>query len=230
MMSSKSKLSKSLCEERRKYREKVLHSLCTEISYAAKTSKNGRVPYGLINKLISQTKNEEPWINRNVLNFAYKKFCQKMESLVLDTVAKVPGGRPKGSNNLSKHHIKEVVFAAKNEIAAIYLEEKEKYKKEGKKLPNNWLNNKIAEVSAIRGIPSVSINVATIRSRKGGNVLQGGGAETLMASVEPHLVELICAMAEIRRCLTASEAVALANDLIGGTKTGKKKLIETETE
>ena len=142
---------------------------------------------------------------------------------MLDTVTtKLPGGRPKGSNNLSKHHLKEVVFAAKNEIAAIYLEEKEKYEKEGKKLPNNWLNNKIAEISAIRGISSASINVATIRSCKGGNILQGGGAETLMASVEPHLVELICAMGEIRRCLTASVAVALANDLIHGTETEKQ--------
>ena len=35
-----------------------------------------------MNKLISQTKNEEPWIHRNVLNFAHKKFCQKMETLV----------------------------------------------------------------------------------------------------------------------------------------------------
>ena len=65
----------------------------------------------------------------------------------------------------------------------------------------------------------MKINAATIRSCKGANVLQGGGAETLMASIGPHLVELICAMAEIRRCLTASEAVALANDLISGTDT-----------
>ena len=82
------------------------------------------------------------------------------------------------------------------------------------------MNNKIAEVSSIRGIPStMSINAATIRSCKGANVLQGGGDKTLMASVEPHLVELICAMAEIRRSLTASEAVALAYDLISGTDT-----------
>ena len=65
----------------------------------------------------------------------------------------------------------------------------------------------------------MSINAATIRSRKAANVLQGGGAETLMASFEPHLVELICAMAEIRRSLTVSETVALANDLISGTET-----------
>ena len=40
-----------------------------------------------------------------------------------------------------------------------------------------------------------------------------------MASNEPHLVELICAMAEFRRCLTTSEALSLGNDLICGTPT-----------
>ena len=73
-MLSKSQLSKSLREERRKYREKVLHSLCTEMSFAAKISKNKRLPYGFVNALIEQTKDEEPWINRNIMNFAYKKF------------------------------------------------------------------------------------------------------------------------------------------------------------
>ncbi len=50
-------------------------------------------------------------------------------------------------------------------------------------------------------------------------VLQGGGPECLMGPVEPHLVELICVMAEIRRCLTSSEAFSLVNDLIKGTST-----------
>ena len=68
-----------------------------------------------------------------------------------DTASKATGGRPKGSNNVTKHYLKEVLIATQNEIAAIYLEEKENCKKEGKKLPNHWLNNKIAEVSSIRG-------------------------------------------------------------------------------
>lgn len=137
--------------------------------------------------------------------------------------SKVPGGRPKGTTNLQKHHLKEVLFATKNEIASLYLKEKEKYQKNGKKIPDYWLQNKVAEVSAKRGLPkSESISLATIRSRKGKNVMQGGGPETLMASVGPHLVELICAMAEIRRCLTASEAIALANSLILGTETERR--------
>ena len=56
-------------------------------------------------------------------------------------------------------------------------------------------------------------------------VLQGGGPVSLMVSVEPHLIVLICAIAEIRRCLTISEVLALGNDLICGTQT-EKNIIE----
>ena len=52
-------------------------------------------------------------------------------------------------------------------------------------------------------------------------VRQGGGSETLMHEVEPHLVELICVMAQIWRYLTTSESIALANDLIAGTQLEK---------
>ena len=53
-------------------------------------------------------------------------------------------------------------------------------------------------------------------------VLQGGGFGSLMATVEPYLIELICAMDEIRRCIITSEAIALVNELIVGTETEKK--------
>ena len=43
----------------------------------------------------------------------------------------------------------------------------------------------------------------------------------MIHDVEPHLVELIIAMARIRRYMTTSESIALANDLISGTKLEK---------
>ena len=233
-----SKLCKSLRDEKKKYRQKILHKLCCEISYAAKSSKNGKIPYGFVKKMVEETKDEEPWINRNTLNFAYKKFSKHLTTNLerdqatssttsITTVTdKAPGGRPKGSTNVMKHHLKEMLLASKNEIASVYLKEKEEYKTKGERLPKFWLKNKIAEVRAKRGIPTnVSISLSTIRSRKGKNVLQSSGPETLMASVEPKLVKLICAMAEIRRCLTASEAIALANSLIEGSET-EREIIE----
>ena len=80
------------------------------------------------------------------------------------------GGRPKGSTNIRKHHLKEVVLAAKNEIAKSYLEEKDKYNRQGKRLPKKWLDEKIVEVSMKRYIPAdVTISPYTIRNRKPAN-------------------------------------------------------------
>ena len=144
MASKSSTLSKSLCEERRKYRKKILHKLCSEISYASKTSKNDKIPYGFVNKMVQQGKIQEPWISRNVLNFAYKKFSKHLTTIMADKetkeptssitiTSKVPGGRPKGTTNLQKHHLNEVLFATKNEIASLYLKEKKSIKRKGKK-------------------------------------------------------------------------------------------------
>ena len=50
-------------------------------------------------------------------------------------------------------------------------------------------------------------------------VTQGGGPQSLMAPIEPYLIDLIISMAEFRRCLSMTEALALRNDLIHGTLT-----------
>lgn len=63
----KSNLSKSLRAEKKAYREKVLTRLCDEINYAAITAKNGKVPYGFYKKIIAEIKDEEPWVNRNLI-------------------------------------------------------------------------------------------------------------------------------------------------------------------
>ena len=50
------------------------------------------------------------------------------------------------------------------------------------------------------------------------------GRQSLMAPVEPKLVELVLAMVKIRRCLTVSETLGLANDLIKDSALEKKYL------
>ena len=131
---SKSSLSKSLRADKKAYRDKVIRRLCDEINYAARSSINGKIPHGFIKKIIDETKVEEPWINRNLISFAYRKYVRRMEEGISE---KAPSsiessgtqiGRPKGSTNMKKHHLKEVVLAAKNEIATIYLKEKEEKK------------------------------------------------------------------------------------------------------
>ena len=110
------------------------------------------------------------------------------QTVELQTSMKKNAGRPKCSTNIRKHHLKEVALEAKKEIAKLYFEEKEKYKRQGKRLVNKWFDEKIVEVSTKRCIATdVTISPYTIRNRKPGQlVLQGGGPESLMASVEQH--------------------------------------------
>ena len=48
------------------------------------------------------------------------------------------------------------------------------------------------------------------------------GKQSLMASIETKLVELVLAMAKIRRCITVSETLGAANDLIKNADLEKK--------
>ncbi len=111
-------------------------------------------------------------------------------------------------------------MAAKKETTSEYHQEKEKQLAKGEKLPDGWLKNKISSECNKRGIPEYAskISVSIIRSRTKAIVLEGGGSKSLMSPVEPHLVELLCSMASIQRCLSSSECIALANDLIAGTE------------
>ena len=198
-------------------RAKLLNEVCKELDYAVLTSPTGKMPYSEVAKIIKGLKEDNPWLNRNVVNFAFKKFRAKKKKNVdlfedgksaetSRTECSSPSanqkpsvGRPKGLTNLVKHHMKEVIMAAKNEITSEYHQEKEKQHAKGEKLPDGWLKNKISSVCKKRGIPDYAsqISLSTIRSRTKAIVLQGGGSESLMAPVEPRLVELICSMASI---------------------------------
>ena len=68
---SKSSLRKSLHANKKAYRAKVIQRLCNEIKYSSQSSINGKIPHGFIKKIIDETKEEEPWINWNLILFAY---------------------------------------------------------------------------------------------------------------------------------------------------------------
>ena len=130
----KSNLSKSLRADRKAYRDKVLERLCSEITYAARTSTNGKVPYVFLNKILTEIQIEEPWVTRSMLNHSYRKYCEEVKVLKAPSskdTKSCAGGRPVGSTHLKKHHLREVLFTTKNKIATIYLNEKEKLKQKG---------------------------------------------------------------------------------------------------
>ena len=142
--------------------------------------------YGEVANVVKRLKNDNPWINRNVINFAFKKYVkQKKEdgkvvalgALIVDTDTTTSStktvstdtvstniviGRP---TNLKKQHEREVVTAAKNEITHDYLKMKKKHKEKGEKLPDGWLKKKVISVCNKRGIPEYArkISLSTIR-------------------------------------------------------------------
>ena len=81
--------------------------------------------------LITHTSNK--YVRRMEEDHIYEKAPPSIESSATQI------GRPKGSTNMKKHHLKEVVLAAKNEIATNYLKEKGGKKKETKIEVTKWV-------------------------------------------------------------------------------------------
>ena len=65
-----SKLVMSMKKASRELRSKFLDSICNEMYEASKNSKNKKVPWGFVSKLLKEAKNEEPWVTKNMVNFA----------------------------------------------------------------------------------------------------------------------------------------------------------------
>ena len=101
----------------------------------------------------------------------------------------------------------------------MYHEKKKEPPKKGEKIPVGWLKETIKSVQKMRGLPpSIRIPMSTIRNRTKIIIMQESGSKTMMAAIELYLVELICAMGQIRQFLTGSESLSLTNDLIFGTQ------------
>ena len=81
-----SKLGSSLKQASKDLKNAFLDKVCREIDYAAASSLNEKIPNGFITKIMNKTKDEEPWINRIIINFAYKKFCQRKKSKKVPTL------------------------------------------------------------------------------------------------------------------------------------------------
>ena len=221
---------------RKSLRDNVLNNICYEMDYLAKTTKNGRVPYGNVGRLLEDNKVDNPWLTRDKINFAYKKYKNGDETNVpvaavaeeasdqettvqvrTEALAGIIVGRPKGTTKASKVVLKDAIVSAKNEITTLYQEEKKKAAQQHKRLTDGWLQKLIDDIKEKRCIEkSTRIPVKTIRNRVNKIVLHPG-KQSLMSPVEGKLVQLVLAMARIRRCLTTSESLELANDLIKGT-------------
>ena len=89
---------------------------------------------------MKETKSAEPWVTKNKINFAFKKYCGKKymeidsveDSTIINSVStttNATGGRHKGSTIIKQQHYKETFIATKNEITSLFKKEQEEYKK-----------------------------------------------------------------------------------------------------
>ena len=205
-----SELRDSLKGASRDFRNKFLEKIAEEIYSAASSSKDGKVSWGFSSKILKESREQEPWVTKNMISFAYKKFKRKklLEDVESSTdnnpnsCVEKPvtrnGGRPKGSTLLNKHHQIQTMIAVKNEITTLYIEEKARCREKSEMISNRWLQKRVERVSKLRGL-DVKIPLSTIRNCKQQIFLIERGCRSLMSSVEPHLVTLICTMAQIRR-------------------------------
>ena len=210
----------------------VLKQICLEISEASKKN-GGRKPYGLVKKMVREMHEDYRWINRNSINFAYEKFVKdrtyfdgpirdKERAPVRSEDEKNTGGRPKGTTIKAKRDMKVALREALNEISTSYQREIDIARTLGFQAVKKGCLDKIIEQKKKEfGIPDgFEIKKGLIRSRlqRKKPIVNGLGPESPMVDAEPQLVELIIRMGRIRRCLTPTQCLHLANDLIKGTE------------
>lgn len=216
----------------------VLQKCCKDIEEATKKL-NGRKPYGIVSEMVKDLEGVCPWISRHVINFAYKKYLKEKEGerkesdsphlpedLEVPPTSKIkPAGRPNGTTKDAKYNLKVRIRDCRNAAAAEFHEQKNIAKKEGKYVKKGCLEDIIRKQKDIFKLPDdIVIGEEGIRSRhyRGNLQVTTMGVESPMAAIEPKLVELIIRMSRIRRCLTPSQCLLLANDLVEGTKIEKE--------
>ena len=204
----------------------VLDRCCLEL-YESSQQNGGRKPYGAVAEMVKDLKNVCPWISRHTINFAYNKYIEaKDEALDVEKLPDVQvlqnlGGRPIGSTREAKMEQKNRLRECLNACASDFNEAKNVARKNGKYLKKGCLNEIIKKQKAIFNLSeSIKIDKEAIRSRyyRGSLTVTSMGPTSPMSAVEPKLVELIIRMSRIRRCLTSSQCLLLANDLVEGTK------------
>ena len=221
-------------------RQAVLDKICKELYESSE--KNGRKkPYGSVAKIVNDMKTDFPWMNRDVVNYAFKTYKERMEAPAdsegrtaaseNDVVAapqQKKSGRPVGSTLLNKFKKDVATRLCLDEVAIRYHRMREQARALGKQGKKKGLSDIITEVKKIYELgDEVKINESTIRGREFRKklIVKSMGPASPMVDVEPVLVDLIIKMSAIRRCLTPTQCLHLANDLVAGTET-EKRVIE----
>jgi len=230
--------------KKNKLRDLILKSVCEDI-YDAEKKNGGKKPYGLVKSIVDSMKSDHPWVDRHSIRYAYEKYVYGLNvarlqaerdsdaAAVAAAAGLNPGGRPKGSTLVSRREMELRLLKTKNEIAFEYSNALNDAKALGCSVRKGFMSQLIREKKIANGIAAdIKIPASTIYSRAQRNRIEifGLGPETPMRLVEPRLVDLIIRMSRIRRCLTPSQCLYLANDLIKGTEVEKKVIAYKEKQ
>ena len=166
-----------------------------------------------------------PWISRHCINFVWTKY-EKNEAATETETPSAGGcvksiGKPSGSTNDAKYELKMRREMCLDAAAVEFNERRKVTKREGKYVKKGCLENIIKQQKAKYNLSDeVKVDKEAIRSRyyRGNLRKSSKGPYSPMRLVEPKLADLIIQMSRIRRCLTVSQCLLLANDLIEGAE------------
>ena len=227
----------------------ALDKVCVQIDEVLKKNA-GKKPYGTVSRIVDQMKPDFPWINRDNVNYAYRIHQQKARASnekrddpedsnassdifsdsgsSEDSSSSKKSGRPKGTTMLCKKEKEIYVRKALDEIAIKFDEKRKSAKALGTLVKKRTLDKIIEDgKKKFRLGDDIDIKKGTIRARgiRESLVVKSMGPASPMAEIEPILIDLILRMSTIRRCLTPSQCLHLANNLFKELKI-EKKLIE----
>ena len=219
----------------------VLEEQFDAIKKAKSSNPTGRIPNGLIHKLIENTKSVAPWLTYNGIMGYYRKRAKQVainteneDMEMADDVVAPDGmcasaGRPKGSTDKKRKITEENVVATMNEIALKYNASRgfynSKYQRNKKiifRRKPGYLTSLITEIKVKNNVPEdVIISEGSIRQRiKRGNLYTNGGRgpDSPLLALEPTIVKTIIQISRIRQCITPSTGLKLVNSIIEGTQ------------
>ena len=200
---------KTATQRKNEAKQVVLAQCCRDLAASIKKH-GGRKPYGVVSNMVRDLKGVCPWINRHMIDFAYKKFIKNQAKSITPLVVEGDGrpvpdtstgtrprGRPTGTTFAEKMSYRYNIARAHDAAAIEYHQEKITALNKGKNVERDCLKKIIEKQKKKFGLGAdVRIHLEAIRSRyyRGYLSVSSYGPKTLISTVEPKLVELIIQM------------------------------------
>ena len=147
----------------------LIHKITVE-----KHRHNVKIPYGLAKKLVKQNQDVAPWLTRDVLNHHLKNqlSLQPSPSVLFVSPSKKDStpeskssGRPKGTTIKKRKVLDVALLAAKNQVADLYYEVKQKARRQKKRVKKGSMKEIIEKVMKENNIEGETIAEAAIKKR-----------------------------------------------------------------